>query len=289
MKKIKKILFINPPLLIKRASLEILRSFPLGLASMAAVLKKEGFSVQIMDCFSEGFSNRKQIGEDLLRIGLSDEELTARVMQYDPDLAGVAIQFSCQLSSALQIGALVKSLLKDIVLVAGGNHVTAACQTIPGDIFDWIIMGEGEYRLPKLIQALNKGDDSESSGILRASGTADFCAQEYRADFIEDLDSLPLPQYDLLPLERYWQQTGGRRWINIMATRGCPYECVFCSVHSVMGKNIRYRSVEKVIEELRFLKQRFHIEDVYFEDDNLTFDMRWAKELFERIIKEKLD
>jgi magnesium-protoporphyrin IX monomethyl ester (oxidative) cyclase len=101
--------------------------------------------------------------------------------------------------------------------------------------------------------------------------------------FIENLDDLPLPALDLIPLQKLW--SSGPRWIIMVATRGCVYNCVFCSIHTIMGRRIRRRSIDNIILELQHWKQLYKIQEVYFEDDNLTANKKWAKELFRQIAK----
>ena len=117
---------------------------------------------------------------------------------------------------------------------------------------------------------------------MRPTDVLSVGAENIKFDTIEDLDSLPMPSYHLLPLEKYWQTRNNRRWVNMIATRGCPYTCTFCSIHMVMGRKIRCRSVEALLKEVASLKREFAVEQIFFEDDNLTFDMAWARGLFHR-------
>lgn len=284
---IKKILLLSPPSIVKQSWSEDVGSFPLGLAYIAAVLKQNNFEVEILDCFIEGFFNRQKMDNQLMRIGMSDDEIIETVIRRAPDLIGISIPFSCQISSALHINSLIKKINRDIITVAGGNHVNAAPKSIGHNTFDWIIIGEGEYQLLNLIKAIN--NKNTRNGSINAICVSDGISDNHvntKTDFIEDLDSLPFPQYRLLSLEKYWNARGGRRWINMIATRGCPYNCVFCSIHTIMGRKVRYRSVNNVLKEIAFLKQEFGIEQIFFEDDNLTSNMKWAKELFNKILQE---
>jgi radical SAM superfamily enzyme YgiQ (UPF0313 family) len=286
---IKKVLLINPPVIAKRSWAEDVGSFALGLAYIAAVLEQHDFEVNIIDCFIERFRSRSRIDTDLIRIGMSDDEIVEAVTQYSPDLVGISIPFSCQFVSARHVNSLIKKVNKDIITVAGGNHVSAAPQSIGNKTFNWIIIGEGEFRLLNLIKAINsKNTDKAIPGVIPKSEVVQNRSSSTKNDFIVDLDSIPYPLYRLLPLEKYWQSHGNIRWINMIATRGCPYNCVFCSTKNVMGRKVRYRSVDNVLNELILLKREFDVQQIFFEDDNLTFNMKWAKELFNGIIQEDL-
>jgi len=286
---IKKVLLIIPPIIVKQSWAEDVGSFPLGLAYIAAVLEQNNFEVKIIDCFIESFLSRSRIDNELIRIGMSDDEIVEAVTQYSPDLVGISIQFSCQLFSALHVNSLIKKVNKDIITVAGGNHVSAAPESIGNNTFNWIIIGEGEFRLLNLIKTINSNNTHKAiPGVIPISEVVQNRSSSTKNNFIVDLDSIPYPLYRLLPLKKYWQSHGNIRWINMIATRGCPYNCVFCSIKNVMGRKVRYRSVDNVLNEIIFLKYEFDVQQIFFEDDNLTFNMKWAKELFNGIIQEDL-
>jgi len=152
---IKKILLINPPSIVKKSWVEGIQTFPLGLASIASVLVQNNYKVEILDCFIENYKRRQSISDDLYRIGMSDDEIIAAIKKYNPDLIGVSIQFSIQYLSALHINSLIKEIDENIITVTGGNHVSAAPETIKKNTFDWLIIGEGEFRFLNLINAIN--------------------------------------------------------------------------------------------------------------------------------------
>ena len=285
---IKRILLLNPPSIAKESWIEDIVCFPpLGLAYIAAVLEQSGYEVKIIDCLIEGIGNRQKVGDQLVRIGMSDDEIVEAVAQSAPDLVGISIAYSCQMFSAIHTNSLIRGINRNIITVAGGNHVTAAPKSIGNNTFDWLVRGEGEYRLLNLVEAINCSDTHKLvPSTICLTDVAQSNYANTRIEFIEDLNSIPFPQYRSLPLEKYWHANGGRRFITMITTRGCPFNCVFCSIHSVMGRKIRYRSVENVLNEIAFLKQEFDVKEVFFEDDNLTFNMNRAKELFNRIIQE---
>jgi len=133
-----------------------------------------------------------------------------------------------------------------------------------------------------LIRSLNGGGEERPlAGVLPRGGP-----QSSRVPYIPDLDQLPFPALDLLPLEKIWGS--GTRWINLIGTCGCIYRCVFCSIHTVMGHTIRRRSVENIIAEIAYWKRKYDIQEIYFEDDNLTVNHHWAKSLFQAIADRKL-
>jgi magnesium-protoporphyrin IX monomethyl ester (oxidative) cyclase len=110
--------------------------------------------------------------------------------------------------------------------------------------------------------------------------------------FIKNLDSIPFPAYHLMELDKYFGLDAShgtrhkKRFCPIITSRGCPAKCTFCSAHQVWGNKYRMRSVENVLEEMRLLKDKYGVEEIMFEDDNVTADAKRAKFLFTRMIEE---
>jgi anaerobic magnesium-protoporphyrin IX monomethyl ester cyclase len=258
-------------------------SFHLGLAYLAAVLRENGLTVGILDCFAEDREHiRPSKGDGWIERGLSDQDILDRVRAFAPQLIGITVPFSCQHYVAHEVSRLIKSVFPAMLIVAGGNHVTAVPGQIDRGCFDYLVLGEGEYAFLQLIQALNQGEPVNHIPSVYVAGRSEYDCQRH----IERLDDLPLPALDLLPLQKLW--SSGRRWINMVATRGCVYNCNFCSIHTVMGRRIRKRSIDNVLAEIKHWKRTFGIQEIYFEDDNLTTDQRWAKALFRGIVAAKL-
>jgi magnesium-protoporphyrin IX monomethyl ester (oxidative) cyclase len=142
-------------------------------------------------------------------------------------------------------------------------------------------MGEGEFAFFDLINALRNSRSIKIPGVITKADmqNARFFTPKHP---IEDLDSLPFLKYDLLPLQKYW--SGESRWVNMIATRGCQFNCNFCSIHSVMGKALRLRSIDNIISEIELIKERFNVNEIRFEDDGLTNNISWSKQLFSKII-----
>lgn len=283
---IKRVLFMSLPAVIEAGDdyLQDGHSFHLGVAYMAALLRDNGLEVKILDCFAEDrLYLRPTSDANWCEYGLSDEKIVNYIGAYNPDLIGMTIPFSCQHYLAMSIARVIKDTFPQITIVAGGNHVSAVPQDIDRTVMDYLITGEGEYSLLALIRALNTGQPTESILGVASRNSINFTCPKH----IEDLDRLPFPAIDLLPLEKLW--SAGRRWINMVATRGCVYNCNFCSIHTIMGRKIRRRSIENVVSEIAHWKSIFKIQEVYFEDDNLTAKRSWAKQLFREIAKRKFN
>lgn len=294
-KKINKILLIVPPAYVYKGTKDINPIPPVGLAYIGAVLKNNSRRVMIIDCLAEGWDTITPVDENIERIGLTLEETEKRIRDFSPDLVGVSNHFTKQKESARQIYELVKKINKNIVTAAGGAHPTAAPEEeIKNEYLDYIILGEGEYSFLDLLNYIE--------GNLSEKDLDGICFKENnnvkiipKKKFIENLDSLPFPAYELINWNKYFGQRychGERkkdRYMPVITSRGCPFDCVFCSAHKVWGKKFRARSPENVLKELKFLKSEYGIEEIIFEDDNLTLDVKRAEKLFDLMIEEKLD
>lgn len=300
-RKIGRILFIQPPAFSWRLDRrDINPNPPLGAAYIAAVLGRAGYEVGILDAFVEGWFRDPEPLEDdpenvpsdaVERVGLSFKEIAARIEAFKPDVVGVTSLFTCQRKNAHAVCRVAKEVSRDIVVIMGGKNPTALSDVAMRDPnVDFVIRGEGELTMLQLLRAAEKGEDlagidgiayREADGTLRVNP---------KVHFINDLDSIPFPARNLLPMELYFDAAiahGGnlinRRYASLITSRGCPAECFFCSAHGSMGYKFRYRSVENVMAEVDHLVKTYQIGEILFEDDNLTMHRDRAKKLFDAL------
>jgi magnesium-protoporphyrin IX monomethyl ester (oxidative) cyclase len=280
-RRIERVLLISLPAIMEQGAAEnefnSSHAFHLGLAYIAGLLRANHIDVGILDCLVEDPHNIRSIENEWCEVGLSDERILEFIGEFHPEMIGISIAFSYQHQMAMKLAQKLKLAFPGLLIVAGGNHVSAMPGKIDRSSIDYLILGEGELAMLQLINALNGHQSTDGIPGVISQDSSTFP----RAPFIKDLDQLPFPAIDLLPLEKLWG--GGRRWINMVATRGCPFDCVFCSIHTITGHTIRRRSVEDVVTEIRHWHKLYKIQEIYFEDDNLTTHRQWAKELFRQI------
>ncbi len=222
----------------------------LGLPILGAMLKKNGMDVSIY-C------------QDIHPIDI--EEVLAS------ELVGISTTTSTA-PEAYRIAKLVKQA--GIPVVMGGSHVTF----LPDEALehaDFCVRGEGEHTFSELIDAIdaNSGFDS-INGLSYRVGTDVYHNPD--RGLIKDLDSLPFPDLSLIK---------GQEKIAldpIITSRGCPYDCSFCSVTPMFGRACRYRDTEQVIEELRNTKRKM----TFFYDDNFCSNRDRTKTLLDRMLSE---
>lgn len=280
-----KVLLIRPPQVYFDESCLFSLSFPVGLAQIAAVLEGCGCRVEILDMQAYRFAVEKRFGFSRLGIPLKclKEEISAR----SPDIVGITCPFTSQMENAVKAADSIKAVDKSIIIVVGGAHVSVCAKEFlsANQSFDIGIIGEGEEAFLDLIKNFDIKNKSISclgqiKGIAFRGGQ-DIVVNPARG-YIQDLDTLPLPAYHLFDMKNYLsgcrgvprsrEISKGYREISIVTSRGCPFQCTFCSIHSHMGRKWRGNSVKYVLEHIRYLIDEYRVNFLHFEDDNFIFD-----------------
>jgi len=238
---------------------------PLGIAYIGAVLLKEGFNVTLIDAYADN---------------LNEDQVLSILKKNDVQFVGISCNYAPLHNPTLKLAKKIKEHFKNIFIAVGGNHATALSEYIikSSDSIDFIIVGEGEYILKNLLIALNENISIEQvKGIIFKNREDNICFTGYQP-LIPNLDELPLPAYDLLPMEKY------KRY-NIITSRGCPYQCSYCASNVIFNKRVRYRSPEKVICEINYLVDNFGDRQIWFSDDTFTSNKRYSESLLDAILK----
>jgi len=247
---------------------------PLGLASLAAVLERDGHRVEILDC---------------VLAGLDFSALEREIDRRRPDLVGITGTTWTRYEQ-FKAAAASKRARPDVPVVLGGPHVTfTAANTLERlPQVDFVVKGEGEVALARLVGAL--GDQAALRQIpslaLRHNGEVIDNPVDH---FVEDLDSLPLPARHLLDIPAYRQQLFGEPATTVMSSRGCPVFCSFCSTSVMWGVHHRRRSPALVVREVAELIDRYGLKAIWFFDDTLTLNRRHIVGILEEIERQKLD
>jgi len=293
----KKICLINPPRIISEKKIPDVYQ-PLGLCYIASVLEKNGFEVVIIDAPLEGLENLMDFDESRKYMGLSYDELSKKIEKISPDIVGITVPFSTQIDSAHRVALTVKSVDRDIIVIMGGHHPTIRpTECLSRGSIDFVVIGEGEYTTLELIQKLrrckksvDKCEFKDIKGIAYIESGKTIITD--RRPLIKDLDSLPFPARHLLDMGGYFEVSkhyfSSRRlskyWTTMITSRGCPYNCVFCSVDQMMGRTWRGRSPENVVDEIEHLVNEYDIEEIAFEDDSMTLDRKRMEHICNLII-----
>jgi anaerobic magnesium-protoporphyrin IX monomethyl ester cyclase len=207
--------------------------------------------------------------------GMSFEEISLKVKEFGPDVVCINMMFTTYSAEALLTAGAVKAACPDCVVIAGGYHSTVAPESVINSKFiDVVVRGEGETFLKDLF--VSKGHD----GLKEIKKTI---LDNNGAPFIVDkLDELPFPDRSLVdPLKYTFNK---KPYTMILTSRGCPNDCVFCSVHAVAGHSYRTRDIKNVLDEIDECYNKHGIEAFDLQDDNLLFDPERIKTLLSKII-----
>jgi len=260
------ILLVYPPYELE------LSAPPLGLAYLASVLERNGYSPVIKD----------------FRVEIGFEDIESTLKEYDI----VGISFMTPMVNAAEIISKAAKRAGCTVIV-GGPHATALPEEMLEKLCaDFVVLGEGELTFLQLIQALEKDksvDDikglvfKENDNVIKTGET----------EFIQDIDSIPFPARHLLQLKKYSITYPGfnqRKPITSMITsRGCPAKCIFCSSHILFGRKPRLASPDYVVNEMKSIINDYGINQINISDDTFTLNKQRVISICEKIISEKLD
>ncbi|MBN1883590.1 MAG: cobalamin-dependent protein [Deltaproteobacteria bacterium] len=277
------VVLINPPSEVltpeTRFVRPLLNSLPqLGIASLAATLKRNGLSVSILDAQA---------------LGMSVREVVSWATAHRPRVVGLT-GYTSTVDAASLIAEEIKQHNPDVATVLGGPHVTAAWERtltrFPA--IDYGFLGEGESTALELFRTLLSGKTPRSvPGAVYRDGPR--IISNERPPLIDDLDALPPPAVDLFerfpsayhpPILHSPMGTA----VTLVSSRGCPYRCTFCD-RGVFGERYRFHSIDYIIEQIRKFKTDYDISHIIFYDDNFTSNRAHLEELLEAIINLPFD
>ncbi len=282
-----RVLLLNPPYKTS-VQWEQKAFFPLGLAYLGTALKKAGIDVLALDAIGD---LPAKIGNGTLRYGLSPHELGQRIKEIKPDMVGIGCISSSRFPAVLEAASIIKGINDNIITATGGIHSSLDPESVCAhQEIDFAILGEGEESFLKLIKAISrKRDFSGIDGLAYKQNG--HIAVSPKASYIDNLDSIGFPDWDLFDIKKYARRKEERWGLGkeyhapVTTSRSCPFRCTFCSIHSVMGPKYRSRSSEHVLDEIEILTTKYGVNEISFEDDNLTYD----RERFIRICQGIID
>jgi anaerobic magnesium-protoporphyrin IX monomethyl ester cyclase len=275
-----KILLINPPLTREEAAGKLggITNLlpPLGIGFIAAVLEKEGFPVKIIDCPP---------------LNLTHSDLQAIIKAEGPQLIGFTDTVLSHHSAVAAARNAREASPRSLIVIGGPFSTALPEETMLGGPFDVAVLGEGEYSFLEIARQMRDAsrDFSGISGLMyRKDGELVFTGPR---PYISDLDSLPFPAIHLFPpLSLYHPMPGNVKripYVQMMTSRGCPYQCTFCD-RKVFGQLFRARSPVNVVDEIETLMQRFGVKEVKFNDDTFNIDPQRVTDICERMLKKNI-
>ena len=249
-----KVTLVNPPQTASKYKFMGVIAPPLGIGYIAAVLRDNGIDVNILDASAED---------------MDFKEFSEEIKNRSPDIISISA-LTPTINKALETAKTAKEVLPNSIIVMGGYHPTFDFEeTLKNDFVDIVIRGEGEYVLRDLVETIeNNGDLREVRGIVFKED--DNIVLNPNADLIYDLDALPFPAFDLMPMDKYKLLDMDTHMATMITTRGCPMKCSFCSSAAMHGRKMRQRSVDNILAEIDFLREKYDINTIAFMDDTFT-------------------
>ena len=268
-----KVLFLVPPLksilgddYIRKDGRDPYKArYPhIGVAYIMAVLKQAKIACEVLD----------------MNLGYSSNQVLEYVKSNNPDFIGITI-FSAGYRTAYSLAPFLRSHYEGKIVI-GGPHVSVVTkQAVEATQADFAVVGEGEYALLELVQNL---EFEKIKGLVWRQGSRIIVNE--RRPYLQDLDSLPLPAFEDFELEKYFCFIDRR--LPLTTSRGCPYQCTYCSTRLSMGRRFRARSPENVISEIQHWREKgWSIFDI--NDDVFTLNKRRAAKICELILERKLN
>ena len=244
---------------------------PLGILSIAAYLERFHFEVDLLESWTLKYSWKK---------------ILKYIKDTNPDIVGIT-SLTCNAYNAMALAKFIKEINEKTIVVVGGHHFSSAPEeslNICNNI-DYIVIGEGELTLLELLQSIQNGKNKKE--MKNVDGLAFKIGKEViktpARELINNIDDLPYPAYHLLPfLNKYNAPLARTGTLGCIFSRGCDMGCIYCSEYLLWQKK-RYRSADKIIEELELLVNKYKTREFSFNDTDFLYDRNRAINFIDKL------
>jgi hypothetical protein len=302
-----RVTLINPNLVLQRDDVFTtgVVYMPVGLACFAGQLRAQGASLNVIDAFGDQPNQYRQDGPFWIR-GLDPSEVVARVQ---PDTEAVVF-YAINLTYHRALARLIQAVrarfpAMPLLVIENTQAVTAyALKNLQSEFFDlginYVVQGEPEERGVALLEALRTGSGEgrdlkigaiDGIGFRDARGEIHSSAPERK---IADLDQLPFPAWELFPLKNYWAlgyahgPLSSKKYLPLLTSRGCPYNCRFCVIPATNDLKWRARSAANVADEIAHFQRLLGVDEFHIEDVDPTVRDTRTQEFCQELIRRKL-
>lgn len=256
------------------------KAAPLNLAYLASFArqKKPELDISILDCEN---------------LRLKYDAIASELRKSSPDILAITLPTPAFVQG-LEVSRIAKGINNNMKVVVGGPHPTAfPIETAGEPSIDVSVYGEGEVTFTEIISAFEKNGSLEHvKGIAYkdAHGTVKLNPPQ---PLISDLDTVPFPARDLLPLAIYFppptKRESNKNSANMITSRGCPYACTYCMARIIWNKKIRFRSVKNVVDEIEECVTKYNLGEFNFHDELFTLKRQRTIEICQEIRRRRLD
>ena len=242
---------------------------PLGIMYLASYLRdKFKAEVRLVDQLLDNSRN---------------QQLVKKIADFNPDVVGLSAMIPTA-HNLPELTRFIQAALPQALILLGGGYVSSfAEQSLLKTVAHAAVPGEGERAFEEIIRARfdGSGDLSAIPGIFRRDNGGGIVSNPGERLYIEDLDAVPFPAYDLIDLPAYWKYQSfssiiKSRYVSLFSSRGCPYNCIYC--HRIFGQKFRFHSAGRIIDEIQYLQKLYNIDDVEFLDDIFNLNHKRIQE-----------
>jgi anaerobic magnesium-protoporphyrin IX monomethyl ester cyclase len=289
-----KVVLIRFPLVAPLGSVNNEPTPPLGLAFLASSLKKAGFDVQGIDATGENLENIQRIPNKRLQYNGLDIDALIEKVDLDSKIIGISSMFTHEWTYIRDCITKLKNKFPSIPIIAGGEHITALSEYSLRDCIslDYAALGEGEETIVEFCKQIEKGKSPNQVDGICFLKDGQFVKNSPRKR-IKNVNEIPWPDWEVFNIAPYLDNSisfgaSFGRNIPIMATRGCPYQCTFCSNFEMWTKRYYMRDPEDVIDEIKYYIKKYKVTGIQFYDLTAIVKKQWIVEFCNLYLKNKL-
>ena len=273
----------------------ILATMPLNLLYLASYLKHKGIGCKIYDFGISDF-DEIIIEDNRIRNGISNKKIIEIIEAERPKVVGIGCVYSRHYIDVISIARLIKKVTPSIKVVLGGNHATAFCDMVlKEESIDFVVRGEGEITFYELCKAIIYDNlNYENINGIAYKNSHGRIIKTHNRELIKNLDELSI-DYSIVDVNKYAKVSYVSPFlmrypsIGIISSRGCPNECVYCTIKAVWGRTWRGKSAKNTVDEIELLKTRYGVREIAFLDDSASINKRRWNSICDEMIKRKLD
>ena len=296
--KILNVCLIKIPTFEAPQSFSYFNSVPsLGLAYIAGAIRNAGHKLQVIDAPGDAISKYNDFKTDfcnLLAHGLNENEIVERINP-NTDVVGITNMFLHEWEFIRDFLKLLKKKHPNVTVVMGGetasawwDHMFKNCPEL-----DICVLGEGEEAMVDILEKISTGKSIKNCSSI-AYREDNKILKTQRMQRIKDINNIPLPAWDLFPIDNYLKYEFGSgvnrgRSIPMLSSRGCPFQCTFCSSPEMWTTRYYARDPQLVADEIEYYQKRYDITNVNFNDLTAVLTKKWIIEFCNVILDRKID
>lgn len=261
---------------------------PLGIACLAAFVREHGFEADVVDSIA---------------LDMDNGTILQRITEKKPKVVGFS-SLTINFHRAVACAKLVREKFPEILILVGGHHSTILPKDVlvENECIDLSVVGEGELTLLDIMTKFKEVQYRRATFLTDTQRLSTINGIAFRdgsrvtlnpsREVIHDLDILPYPAWDLLPMHLYMplpNQYLRSPVVHMTAIRGCPFKCSFCSNNAIFGRKIRAKSPKRVVEEIQYVMKTYGAREISFWDDTMTCNNQWMTEFCDELIRQKVD